>query len=259
MTSSAGAAMGQNTNVLALSRETTVQVTSKSMPSGSGVFVGEQVVLTCFHVVAALAADGPNVKWSLLPDLQVILPSGEKIDATVFSVPTPGDPTPFSFDFAFMKLKTKPAAKVSVAQLASDKEVFGIGDDVVFSGFPLEAPGMVTHKGMVSGFDPTGSVIFVQASVNKGNSGGALFNSSGHVIGLISNREGGLSTGLNDLRVYIDKTSSHGGVQIMGVDPLQATKAIIDTLDRYISTGIGYARAIKFSRSFRAAHPALFK
>ncbi len=83
---------------------------------------------------------------------------------------------------------------------------------------------------MVSGFDDSKSLIFVQASINKGNSGGALLNSQGHVVGMVSIREGGISQGLNDLTVYIDNTASQGNVRIMDVDPLQATKAIIQTL-----------------------------
>lgn len=36
----------------------------------------------------------------------------------------------------------------------------------------------------------------------------------------------------------------------MGVDPLRATKAVILTLDQYISTGIGYARSVRFVRDY---------
>jgi hypothetical protein len=118
---------------------------------------------------------------------------------------------------------------------------------------------MVTHRGMVSGLDDSASLIFIQASINKGNSGGALLNSQGQAVGIVSMREGGISRGLHELRVYIDKTSSQGSVQFMGVDPLQATKAIIQTLDQFISTGIGYARSIKFSREWLAKNQELLK
>ena len=118
---------------------------------------------------------------------------------------------------------------------------------------------MVTHRGMVSGHDDAFSIIFIQAPVNKGNSGGALLNAQGHVIGIVSMREGGISQGLQQLQVYIDQISSQGSVQIMGVDPLQATKAIILTLDQYISTGIGYARAIKFAQEYFSKNKAVLK
>ncbi|HEV2054973.1 MAG TPA: serine protease [Methylomirabilota bacterium] len=252
--------MAQGMNVLELSRTSGVMLVSQSGNSkGSGAFIGDQHVLTCFHVVAALSAQGPTVNWTLYPDLQVVLPSGETISGTVVSVPTQADTSPLLQDFAFVKLKTKPTKNFAKVELASDKEVLAVGDDVTFSGYPLATPGMVTHHGMVSGFDGSSSLIFIQASINKGNSGGALLNSEGHMVGIVSMREGGISQGLRELRVYIDKTSSSGSVRIMGVDPLQATRAIIETLDQYISTGIGYARSIRFAREYLGNNPGLLK
>ena len=105
-----------------------------------------------------------------------------------------------------MKLKSKPKKIVSIVSIASESDAPQVGDEVVFSGYPLATPGMVTHRGMVSGFDDSKSLIFVQASINKGNSGGVLLNSQGHVVGIVSMREGGISQGLNDLTVYIDNT-----------------------------------------------------
>ncbi|MDO9230680.1 MAG: serine protease [Syntrophales bacterium] len=258
--SSAGGSMAQGTNVLELSRTSGVMLVSQLGNSkGSGALIGDQYVLTCFHVVAVLSVQGSTINWSLHPDLQVVFPSGETISGAVVSVPTQADASPLSQDFALVKLKSKPTKSFSMVQLASDKEALMVGDDVVFSGYPLATPGMVTHRGMVSGFDSSSSLIFVQASINKGNSGGALLNNQGHVVGIVSMREGGISQGLNELQVYIDKTSSQGSVQIMGVDPLQATRAIIQTLDKYISTGIGYARSIKFAREYLGKNPELLK
>lgn len=246
-----GGAMAQQTDVLQLSRSSGVKLISQSgKSSGSGFFVGDQYVLTCFHVVAAIAVQGDKINWKFHPDLQVIVPSGEAIEGTVMSAPTQADASPLMQDFALVKLKSKPSKSFSTLRLASSKEVSNVGDDVVFSGYPLATPGMVTHRGMVSGYDDSSSLIFIQAPVNKGNSGGALLNAHGHVIGIVSMREGGISQGLQQLQVYIDQTSSQGSVQIMGVDPLQATKAIIQTLDQYISTGIGYARSIKYAQEY---------
>jgi S1-C subfamily serine protease len=253
-------AMAQETNLLELSRSSGVKLISQSgNSSGSGFFIDDQHVLTCFHVVAALSVKDKTVTWTIYPDIQVVLPSGETIGGTVMLVPTQSDPAPLVHDFAIVKLNRKPSKQFSKVDLASDKETVKIGDDVAFSGYPLATPGMVTHRGMISGFNDSASLIFVQASINKGNSGGALLNSHGHAVGIISMREGGISQGLGELNVYIDQTASHGSVQIMGVDPLQATKAIIQTLDQYISTGIGYARSISFVREYISKNPQLMK
>lgn len=45
-----------------------------------------------------------------------------------------------------------------------------------------------------------------------------------------------------------------GSVQLMGVDPLQTAKETIKVLDTYISTGIGYARSIKFLVDYKQKH-----
>ena len=255
-----GAAMAQDANILQLSRSSGVRLISQSaQSSGSGFFVGEEYVVTCFHVVALKAVQGNNINWKLYPDLQVVTPSGEIIDGSVTSVPTQADASPLMQDFALVKLKNKPSKSFATVSLASENEMPNVGDDVVFSGYPLATPGMVTHRGMISGYDESRSLIFVQGPVNKGNSGGALLNAKGHVIGIVSMREGGISQGLQQLQAYIDQTSSHGSVQLMGVDPLQATKAIIQTLDQFISTGIGYARSIRYVQEYVAKNKVLLK
>lgn len=257
--------IAQDTNLIELSRTSGVKLISRSeSSSGSGAFIGDQYVLTCFHVVASWSVQGSTTDIKIFPDLQVVLPSGETIDGTVVSVPTNDDPNPLQYDFAIVKLKHKPTNSFSKLQLAMMKESLMVGDDVVFSGYPLATPGMVTHRGMVSGFDNSSTLIFIQASINKGNSGGALLNSQGHIVGVVSMREGGISQGLDELqayikKTYIDKTSPKIRLKLMNVDPLQATNAIIQTLDRYISTGIGYAHSIKFAREYLERNPELLR
>lgn len=256
----AGAEMGQAASLLDSSRDSTVMISSRSADSkGTGFLIGDQHVLTCFHVIAAISVQGQTVNFRIHPDIEITLPSGETMAAAVASTPTQTDPAPLQHDFAVLKLKTKPSKSTSKLPLASGKEPVKVGDEVVFSGYPLATPGMVTHRGMVSGFDPSGALIFVQASINKGNSGGALLNARGQVVGIISMREGGIGKGLTDLSVSLDQAAAQGQVQLLGVDPLQGTKAIIQTLDRYISTGIGYARSVKFVNEYLAKNPGVLK
>lgn len=252
--------MGQAASVLELSRNSTVMISSRSADSkGTGFLVGDQHVVTCFHVIAAISIQGQTVNFRIHPDIEVTLPSGETIAADVTSIPTQADLGPLRHDFAVLKLRTKPAKSTAKLPLASGKTMVKVGDEVVFSGYPLATPGMVTHRGMVSGLDQSGSVIFVQAPINKGNSGGALVDAQGQVVGIISMREGGIGKGLTDLSVSIERAAAQGQVQILGVDPLQGTKAIIQTLDRYISTGIGYARSVGFVNEYLAKNPGALK
>jgi len=250
---------GQATPSLHLSHDSTVHILTSGIPSGSGSMLGDRLVLTCLHVVVQIVPTDQGVNLLPLPNLTVTLPSGETIAATIVSFPTNLDMSPADHDFAFLHLEHKPTSAFSVAQLATEKESTQLGDEVVFSGYPLNTPGMVSHKGMISGSDSTKDLIFIEASINKGNSGGGVLNKAGHIVGLVSMREGGITQGLADLRTQINATSGHGSVTLMGVNPLTATKQLIDTIDLYISTGIGYARSIRFARDYLSKHPEIAK
>jgi hypothetical protein len=216
--------------------------------------------MTCFHVVFR-QDPSPTSIFHIKPDddLQITFKSGETIGGYVVTIPTPQDTAPMFFDFAIVKLAHLPTNPVVKVELAAAEEQPEFGGEVAFSGFPLATPGMVTHRGMISGSDPSNSLIFIEASINRGNSGGALLNSNGHVIGIVSMREGGIGNQLEALRNQINNASTTGQVRFLGVDPLQSTNAIINTLDQYISTGIGYARSIKFAREYLQRHPELLK
>jgi len=67
---------------------------------------------------------------------------------------------------------------------------------------------------------------------------------------IISLREGEISLALQNYSQTIDKNKDIGNVQIMGINPLEATKETIKVLDKYISTGIGYAKNINFLREY---------
>lgn len=250
-----GTSLAQSSLPLQLSHDSTVRVVSVAgNSSGSGSMIGDDLVLTCLHVVVQIQPSATGVRLVPMQDITVFLPSGEPIPATNISFPTPTDPDPANHDYALLRLAHKPTTPFQKVQIAADEETAKLGDDVLFSGYPLNTPGMVTHKGMVSGTDPTKEIIFIEASINKGNSGGALLDSKGTVIGIVSMREGGISQGLADLRSQIVQNTKNGSVTIMGVNPLTSTKELIDTIDQYISTGIGYARTVRFARGYIARH-----
>jgi len=243
-------------DLIKISRNSCVEVSSKSGDSrGTGFFIDGQHVVTCFHVIAKLNQNGRTINWSIHQDLKIKLSDGEVLDGVVLSVPSERYPEPLHFDFAVIKLKVKPAGAFETVQISTQSTNPEIGSDIVFSGYPLDTPAMVTHKGMVSGIDPTGNIICLEAPINKGNSGGAVLSQDGAAVGIVDMREGGISKGLQDLRGFIKISGQYGSVQMVGVDPLKAIGAIIDTLDKYISTGIGYAVSIKHLRNYIQAHP----
>jgi Trypsin-like peptidase domain len=129
---------GQDLPALHLSHDSTVRVFSVSgNSSGSGSLISDTLVLTCLHVVVKVEPVGQNVNLVKLQDISVILPSGEIIPASIVSFPTPQDPDPSNYDFAYLRLEHKPTKPFKKVDLANDHEEAQLGDNVVFSGYPL--------------------------------------------------------------------------------------------------------------------------
>jgi len=244
---------GEHMDIIELSRNSCVKISSKTGDSaGSGFFISDDLIATCFHVIASISQNEQQIDWNIYQDLQITTITGENINANCITSPTQKDSSPLFQDFAVLKLIKKPTNLKNYILQFSDKDIktIKIGSDCYFSGYPLFAPALITHKGMISGIDDSGNIICIQGSINKGNSGGALISDNGKVIGIVSMREGGISKALEELTVYIENTEKQGSVHLMGVDPLQAIKATVKTLDTYISTGIGYARNIKYLKKY---------
>ena len=244
------------------SRKSCVQV-SYSDGHGTGFFIGKQYVATCFHVVAAPVQHGSNIDLNVHHDIKVTTETGETIDADCITIPSNQEPEPYTHDFAILKLKSPPKSKPAILAISADSRLLEPGDQATFSGFPLEAPTMLTHLAMVSGVTTDGDLICLQAPVNKGNSGRALVSTNGQVVGIITLREGHISQALHNLSETINSgevpTFSISGGGSASVNPIQSIGDLVGTLDTYISTGIGYARSTKFLKTYLAKHPDLLQ
>jgi len=244
------------TDILHRSRNATVKIVSVPGDSqGTGFLINDQYVATAFHVIGSHAQHGSQIDFQIFADIRVTFPTGEEISATCTSIPTQTDMTPIADDFAILKLASRPQSHPASLPLAQDSHAGEIGDDIVFSGYPLDVPVMVTHRGFVSGriIEPT--ILALQAPINKGNSGGAVLNANGEVIGIITLREGGISKGLETLREQIRENAKSGSITFNNIDPLLGVNAVIDTLDKYISPGIGYALGVRYLREYIRSHP----
>ncbi|MDA9477046.1 serine protease [Bradyrhizobium sp. CCBAU 65884] len=140
----------------------------KTNSLGSGFIIDTSgVVVTNNHVIAD--AD----------EINVILNDGTKIKAELVGVDK-------KTDLAVLKFKpTKPLVAVKFG----DSDKLRLGDWVVAIGNPFSLGGTVT-AGIVSAKNrdissgPYDSYIQTDASINRGNSGGPLFNLDGDVIGV---------------------------------------------------------------------------
>lgn len=129
------------------------------------------------------------------------------------------------------------------AAVLGDSDELRLGDDVVAIGNPLGLETSVT-KGVVSGLNRQQyslnerelSSIQTDASINSGNSGGALFNMHGEVVGVVNsklvynNAEGvGFAITINEAKSVIDDLISKGyvsGRPILGITCLEVSEYV---------------------------------
>ena len=138
-----------------------------TLASGSGVIIDSRgYVLTAYHVVS----DAVSILVAISP--------GETFIATLVNRDE-------NLDLAVLKMNSTrtdfPAAVLGSSVNAR------VGDEVVAIGYPLSLPGQASFtSGIISAIRNELGVILIQsdAAVNPGNSGGALVNTSGEVIGI---------------------------------------------------------------------------
>jgi len=138
--------------------------------SGTGVSIGSNMIATCYHVI--------DPKLTGTPFTPVI--NGTECEIV---------DTNKNADLAILNYKEK--LPNQNFKLYDQVEV---GDEVVFSGFPLIVRNLTTHKGMVSAkglnlLDEYKDINLIQinGTINLGNSGGPAFDgSSGELIGIIT-------------------------------------------------------------------------
>ena len=143
---------------------------STSAASGSGFIISDDgYILTNFHVIESSDS------------VTVALYSGEEYDAQVIGYDE-------SNDIAVLKIDAQGLAPV----VLGDSDNLNVGDDVIAIGNPLGeltftlTAGKISAKGREVTFsnNVTMDLLQTDCAINSGNSGGALFNMYGEVIGV---------------------------------------------------------------------------
>lgn len=159
-------------------------------------------------------------------------------------------------DLAVLKIDAK---NLTAAKLG-DSDKLSLGDDIVIIGNPVLVGTDVTtldtsvSKGVVSGLNRELSVtgkgltsIQTDAAINGGNSGGAMFNGYGEVVGIV------------DFRIVADETENLG----FGITINEAKQVVEDLIARgYVSgrpmLGIVYQNVTESVAAYSGMTPGLY-
>ena len=163
--------------------------TTGKVSIGTGFFIAPEYVLTNYHVVGEAER------------ILVTLRDGSRMEAHTVGREYR------SSDLALLRVEGSAQKTVSLG----DSDSVRVGDQVFTIGHPMGELTFVLSSGYLSAEartvntgDDSISMMQINASVNKGNSGGPLFDAQGRVIGIVTAK---YSTGVDDNGV---KTSLEG-------------------------------------------------
>ena len=208
--------------------------TQESTASGSGVIISaDGYIVTNYHVI-----ENAN-------KLTVTLYDGRVFDAQIIG----GDE---ATDLAVIKIEANDLAYATLG----DSDELRVGDLVVAIGNPLDAQAFAwtVTDGIVSGLGRTietdgqsFTLIQTNAAINAGNSGGALLNSNGELIGINSMKltgesvEGmGFAIPINDAKPIIDQLISQGYVSrpYLGISGYDINESLLSVVSLKRDNGI---------------------
>jgi hypothetical protein len=97
-----------------------------------------------------------KINLNIFQDLQAN-ENGDIISLTCISIPTSISSEPYLQDFALLKVN-KIINNKDILPLSNNQN-FNVADSILFSGYPLGTPTMVTHFGTISGYTKDKSII----------------------------------------------------------------------------------------------------
>jgi len=204
---------------------------SQGKSEGSGIIISEDgYIATNYHVVSYM---DPDNSYSSVSTMEVFLSDGKQVQAEFIG----GDE---QTDLAVIKINAANLTPVNYG----DSSKLRAGEMALVIGNPLgiSFAGSVT-KGCISAVNrtintgkTTLTLIQTDAAVNPGNSGGALLNSDGKVVGIVNAKisetdvEGlGFAIPINDAKPILEQLKENGYVKgrpFIGITGTQVTEAI---------------------------------
>ncbi len=178
--------------------------TTQSAASGSGfIYSSDGYILTNYHVIESASS------------IKVTLYNGTSYDAQLIGYDE-------SNDVAVLKIDATGLTPVTIG----DSDNLNVGDSVIAIGNPLGELTFSLTSGAVSALDRevtlssnvTMKLIQTDCAINSGNSGGALFNLYGEVIGITNAK-------------YSGSSSSGASIDNIGFAiPINTVRSIVDSI-----------------------------
>lgn len=157
-------------------------------------------------------------------------------------------------DLAVIKIN---ASNLSPAVLGSSKDL-SVGDEAIAIGNPLGELGGTVTRGIISALDreiaidgQSMTLLQTDTAINKGNSGGGLFNASGQLIGIVNAKSSGTSVEglgfaipIDTAKPVIESLITNGyvtgrpqlGVSMVNIeDEMSAFQSGVDELGVYVA------------------------
>ena len=172
--------------------------------AGSGVIISENgYIITNNHVINGASK------------ITVTLTSGEQYDATLIG-------SDEQSDIAVVKID----ADGLMPAIYGDSDTLKVGSPIVAIGNPLGQLGGTVTEGIVSALDREivveghkMNLMQISASINRGNSGGGLFDGKGQLIGIVNAKSAGTSIEglgfaipINDVKEVVENIMNEGRV-----------------------------------------------
>lgn len=257
---------GQNidTSIINLSRKSSLKIIgyddNKGYSYGTGFLVniyGAKYVITCLHVVTKATIVKNSKTYTAFRYLKGITYKGDTIDLNIETLGKSSIPNIYmNRDFCILNASLIKKDIPALPILLNDNEI-NVGENIYTSGYPLMCP-LLTHTGIISGYDADTSIIFIQSALNEGNSGGAVINKKGQVVGIVDFKwipsMINFDTYLDGLQSISSKGSYMGSQihdgkgNVIEISGTQFNYNLVKTLKDNLNTGIGGAINIKYIR-----------
>ncbi len=240
--------------VIQKTHNSVVEITTETVARG---FFSQQMIMTGAGSGVIFTSDGYIVTNNhVIEDTKVIrvrLANGQEYEAKLIGVDVKSD-------IAVIKID----AKNLEAAILGNSEHIQVGDTAIAIGNPLGELGGTVTSGIISALDreitignQVMNLLQTNAQINRGNSGGGLFNSKGELIGIVNAKSAGTSIEgigfaipINDVNNVVEQIINNGFVTNRAT--LGVTVAEIKEQDGKYPAGLYISSVIKGSAADKA-------